>query len=214
MNRILLLFCFFAFGALDAQAQEIRELKEKSVEGRERDTTRNFRGLTKSSTNKNIKNNDAKISDYKIISIENDTTIVDTSLTINKDYKFNYLRKDYFDLLPFSNIGQTYNTLSYDFNDESLMPSFGARALHFNYKEISDVNYYYVATPFTELMFKTAFEQGQLLESLFTVNTSKQFNFSIGYKGLRSLGKYQHILTSTGNFILVRIIKPKIIDII
>ena len=67
MNRILLLFCFFAFGAFDAQAQEIRELKEKSVEGRERDTTRNFIGSTKSSTNKNIKNNDAKISDYKIV---------------------------------------------------------------------------------------------------------------------------------------------------
>ena len=44
------------------------------------------------------------------------------------------------------------------------------------------------------------FEQGQLLDSFFTVNTSPQFNFSIAYKGLRSLGKYQHILTSTGNF--------------
>lgn len=55
-------------------------------------------------------------------------------------------------------------------------------------------------TPFTELMYKTAFEQGQLLDAFFTVNTSKQFNFSIAYKGMRSLGKYQHILTSTGNF--------------
>ena len=49
-------------------------------------------------------------------------------------------------------------------------------------------------------MFKTAFEQGQLLDAFFTVNTSPQFNFSVAYKGLRSLGKYQHILTSTGNF--------------
>ena len=80
------------------------------------------------------------------------------------------------------------------------MPSFGARARHFNFMEVDDINYYYVPTPFTELMYKTAFEQGQLLDAFFTVNTSKQFNFSIAYKGLRSLGKYQHILTSTGNF--------------
>ena len=100
----------------------------------------------------------------------------------------------------FSNIGQTYNTLSYDFANTSLMPVFGARARHFNFIEVEDVNYYYVPTPLTELMFKTAFEQGQLLDAFFTVNTTPQFNFSIAYKGLRSLGKYQNILTSTGNF--------------
>src|SRR5690606_33161442 len=63
-----------------------------------------------------------------------------------------------------------------------------------------DINYYHVPTPFTELLYKSAFEQGQLLDAFFTVNTTPQFNFSIAYKGLRSLGKYQHILTSTGNF--------------
>ena len=80
------------------------------------------------------------------------------------------------------------------------MPNFGARARHFNYMEIDEISYHYVPTPLTELMYKTAFEQGQLLDAFFTVNTSKQFNFSIAYKGMRSLGKYQHILTSTGNF--------------
>ena len=39
------------------------------------------------------------------------------------------------------------------------------------------------------------------MDAFFTVNTSPQFNFSIAYKGVRSLGKYQHILTSTGNFL-------------
>lgn len=203
MNRLILLFCFFTFGVLQAQVTnpvklETRELKDP-IRGERMDSLNN-RGSTRNTSNKNIKNKDAKISDYKIISVENDTIVADTTLTIYKDYKFNYLRKDYFDVLPFSNIGQTFNTLSYNFNDEKLMPVFGSRALHFNYKEINDVYYYYVPTPFTELMYKTAFEQGQLLESMFTVNTSKQFNFSIGYKGLRSLGKYQHIITSTGNF--------------
>lgn len=141
-----------------------------------------------------------KIQDYLIISHKNDTTYVDTALTIKKDYKFNYLRKDNFGLMPFSNLGQTYNSLTYNFENSNVMPSFGARARHFNYMEIEDINYYRVPTPFTELLFRSAFEQGQLADSFFTVNTSPQFNFSIAYKGVRSLGKYQHLLTSTGNF--------------
>jgi len=154
----------------------------------------------KSTSIKNIKNLDAKIEDYLIISHKNDTIHVDTTLTIQKEYKFNYLRRDNFGLMPFSNLGQTYNSLTYQFENTSIMPNFGARARHFNYMEIEDINYYRVPTPLTELFFKTAFEQGQLADSFFTVNTTPQFNFSIAYKGLRSLGKYQHLLTSTGNF--------------
>jgi putative beta-barrel porin len=201
MNRIILvLFSFFAIGLANAQDRPLRPdiKKEKSFNPRFNDSLGEGESRRKSSKTK--KNEDAKIEDYKIISRENDTTYVDTTLTIYKDYKFNYLRKDDFDILPFSNLGQTYNSLSYDFSNNNLMPSFGARARHFNYMEIEDINYYYMPTPFTELMYKTAFEQGQLLDAFFTVNISKQFNFSIAYKGMRSLGKYQHILTSTGNF--------------
>lgn len=142
----------------------------------------------------------AKIQDYLIISHKKDTTFVDTTLTIQKEYKFNYLRRDNFGLMPFSNLGQTYNSLTYNFQNTDLLPRFGARARHFNYMEIEDIYYYRVPTPLTELFYKTAFEQGQLADSFFTVNTSPQFNFSIAYKGMRSLGQYQHILTSTGNF--------------
>jgi hypothetical protein len=141
-----------------------------------------------------------KVIDYLIISYKNDTTYVDTTLSIKKDYKFNYLRKDDFGLMPFSNMGQTYNSLTYNFQNTNLMPGFAAQAKHFFYMEIEDINYYRVPTPLTELLFRTAFEQGQLADSFFTVNTSPQFNFSIAYKGLRSLGKYQHILSSSGNF--------------
>ncbi|MDG1730641.1 MAG: putative porin [Algibacter sp.] len=142
----------------------------------------------------------AKIQDYLIISKDRDTTFVDTSLTIRKDYKFNYLRKDNFGLIPFSNLGQTYNSLTHNFQNTNSMPQFGARARHFNYMEIEDINYYRVPTPLTELFYRTAFEQGQLADSFFTVNTSPQFNFSIAYKGMRSIGNYQHMITSTGNF--------------
>ena len=66
--------------------------------------------------------------------------------------------------------------------------------------EIEDVNYYDVPTPFTELMFRSVFEQGQLLDALYSVNTSRKFNFTISRKGLRSLGNYQHFLSSSSNF--------------
>lgn len=151
-------------------------------------------------TNVNFEGEKPLISEYKIISHQRDTTILDTTLTIFKDYKYNYLRKDDYHLMPFANVGQTYNTLAYDFSELRLKPRMGARARHFNYMEIEDINYFHVPTPLTELYFKTTFEQGQQLDAFFTINTSEQFNFSIAYKGVRSLGNYQNTLTSTGNF--------------
>ncbi len=136
---------------------------------------------------------------YKITSVTCDTTFIDTSLSIQKEYKFNYLRKDNFNLQAFANVGQTYNTLVYDFDRTNLIPLFAAQSHHFNYLDIEDINYYHMPTPLTELYFKTAFKQGQQLDAFFTINTSEQFNFSIAYKGLRSLGSYQHSLVSNGN---------------
>ena len=151
---------------------------------------------------KNTKPKDLKasIEKYLIINYKNDTTYVDTTLTIQKEYKYNYLRKDNFNLMQFANTGQTYNTLSLNASSNKIKPSFSAQARHFNYMEIEDVNYYNVPTPLTDLYFKTVFSQGQNLDAFFTVNTSKEFNFSIAYKGMRSLGNYQNALTSSGNF--------------
>lgn len=141
------------------------------------------------------------IEDYKIISITRDTTTVDTSLTIAKEYKLNYLRRDRYGLLPFANTGQTNNTLIYNFEkNQGTLPRSMAQARHFNYSEYQDIKYYHVPTPVTDLYFRSAFEQGQQLDAFFTINTSPRLNFSIAYKGLRSLGKYQNALTSTGNF--------------
>ena len=147
-----------------------------------------------------LKNLNAKIEDYLIINHDGDTIIVDTSLTINKFHKINYLRKDNFELIPFSNTGHTYNDLSYSVDKVKLFPSFGSRTKHYSYMEIEDVNYYDVPTPFTELMYRSVFEQGHLLDALYSVNTSRQFNFTISRKGLRSLGNYQHFLSSSSNF--------------
>lgn len=137
---------------------------------------------------------------YKIYTLEKDTTIVDTTLNIHKEYKYNLLRKDLFGLLPFANEGQTYNTLNYGLVKHNSFPNFGFTAKHFNYLEVQDINYYSVPTPLTDLYFKTVMEQGQSLDAFLTVNVKPNLNFSIAYKGLRSLGKYINSLTSTGNF--------------
>lgn len=137
---------------------------------------------------------------YKIITLDNDTTYVDTTLTIQREYKSNYLRKDTFGLLQFLNEGQTYNTLNFGLVQFNPFPEFGFKAKHFNYLEVQDINYYNVPTPYTDLYFKSVMEQGQNLDALITVNTSENLNFSAGYKGLRSLGKYGNQLSSTGNF--------------
>ena len=142
----------------------------------------------------------ATISQYRIITLERDTTFVDTSLTIKKEYDYNYLRSDLFGLMPFANEGQAYTTLHYSSKQRSSFPEFGYTGKHFNYYQPNDIKYYSVATPFTELYFKTVMEQGQNLDAFLTLNTSERFNFSLGYKGLRSLGKYINQLSSTGNF--------------
>lgn len=137
---------------------------------------------------------------YKIYTLQKDTTFVDTSLTINSEYKYNFLRKDIFGLMPFSNEGQTYNTLDYGLKNKSIMPMIGFSGKHFNYLEAKDIKYYSVPTPLTDLYFKTVMEQGQSLDAFLTINTKPNLNFSIAYKGLRSLGKYVNFLSSSGKF--------------
>lgn len=140
-----------------------------------------------------------KLTDYKIFSHQRDTTYIDTTLTIEKDYKFNFIQRDDFELLAFNNQGQTFNKLGYDFDKTSLYPETGARAKHFNHYEVEDIKYYEVPTPTTILTWRTGLEQGQFLNSLITLNASKRHNISLAYKGLRSLGKYRNSLSNHGN---------------
>ena len=145
------------------------------------------------------KNPDAKIEDYLIISRSNDTTVIDTSLTIEKYHKINFLRKDNFELVPFSNTGVAYNILTL-LPRNTIVPLMGASNKYFDFDSVDNVVYYDMPTPFTELMYRSVFEQGQLLDAVYSVNTSRQFNFSISRKGLRSLGNYQNFLSSSSNF--------------
>ncbi|MGQ7946684.1 putative porin [Flavobacterium sp. WC2509] len=137
---------------------------------------------------------------YQIITLSRDTTYIDTTQSIRKAYSHNYLRKDNFGLLEFPNIGQAYNTLQYGLNGFSPYPGFGFTAKQFNYAKAEDIRYANVATPVTELYFKSTIRRGQSADSYFSLNVTPRLNFSIAYKALRSEGRYINQQVKAGNF--------------
>jgi hypothetical protein len=138
--------------------------------------------------------------DYKVFSHKRDTTYIDTTLTLQKEYKFNYLRKDLFEFLEFHNQGQALNNLGYSFNTMYRFPDIGFSAKQASYLDIEDIKYYEVPTPTSEILYRTGLQQGQVLDAIFSLNFSKRLNVSLSYKGIRSLGAYRQALVSNGNF--------------
>jgi hypothetical protein len=189
MMRNFFIICFVFFSV--SVFSQIEQQSENSTFSA--DSSRVF------NPGKNIKDIKPSIELYKIYTLQKDTTFIDTTLSIQKEYKYNLLRKDIFGLLPFSNEGQTYNTLDFSLHKQSSFPNFGFTAKHFNYLEVNDIKYYNVPTPLSDLYFKTVMEQGQSVDAFLTINTKPNLNFSIAYKGLRSNGKYINSITSSGN---------------
>ena len=196
MRMKYFLLLVFSFCTLTLFSQERRPPRQKSDSLSAKNNTKD---LPKSDAKKDSVSK-VTIRDYKIISFARDTIFLDTTLTIEKEYKYNYLRQDDFELMPLSNIGQTYNKLGVNAERATMYPQLGAMAKHYNYREVEDMSYYNVATPMTDILFKTTLEEGQLLDAMLTFNTSKRLNFSIGYKGHRSLGKYNSNQIQSGNF--------------
>ncbi|AWG20064.1 hypothetical protein FFWV33_00270 [Flavobacterium faecale] len=183
--RILFFLCLLP-SLLFAQQKPKEEAPRKSLRTEEADP----KDSTKIAT----------VDMYRFISIDRDTTYIDTSLTIQKEYSHNYLRRDTFGLLAFSNEGQPYNTLQYSLNDFSPYPSMGLKGKHFSFIEAGQVRYASVATPVTELFFKSIIGKGQLVDSYFSLNIHPRLNFSLAYKGIRSEGKYINQFANSGHF--------------
>ncbi|WP_405565400.1 putative porin [Polaribacter sp. Asnod6-C07] len=175
--------------------QRLKEQIEGGSFGNSRNDT-----INNSNETKVILSGKTKYTDYKIFSHKRDTSYIDTTLTLQKEYKFNYLRKDNFELLEFHNQGQTFNNLGYSFDNISQFPDIGFSAKQFSYLDVEDIKYYEVPTPTTEILYRTGLQQGQVVDALFTLNFSKRLNVSLSYKGLRSLGEYRQSLVSNGNF--------------
>ena len=177
-KQFLVFIFFFAHIVLFGQSSDLDQ-KLKAQQEQEK--------LEKQSENKK----DILTTDYyKIYYLDGRVESVDTSLNIYKDYKFNFLRQDSFELLEMPNVGSSYNKLGYTFNNRIDYPKLGFRGKHFNYYEAEDIGYYEVPTPFTEIFAKSSFEQGQILDAVISINLSPEFNFTLAHKGYKSLGKY------------------------
>ena len=196
MFRIFTISFFFLF-ALSAMAQinpsRVPNMDNRFLENPDDSTRVDNREIKVKLSEK------THYTDYKVISHSTDTTFIDTTLNLTKYYRFNFTEKDNLELLAFQSQGQTFNNLAYTFDKLSVYPTIGASAKHHSYYEIEDIKYYQVPTPTTILTYRTGMEQGQVMEGMFTFNISKQFNASIAFKGLRSLGNYRHILSDHGN---------------
>ena len=115
--RKIFLYCFLAFFTVSSFAQKEKLSKLKSLE-------EGYDQYSRDSINRGFDEGEIEVeldgkthfTDYKVINYNLDTTYVDTTLTMQKDYKFNYIRKDDFELLPFHNVGQTYTNLAYNFD--------------------------------------------------------------------------------------------------
>ena len=147
-----------------------------------------------------VENIKADIKLYKTFNTKKDTVYIDTSLTIQDEYKYNYLKKDNFGLFSFSNEGYLFNQLDFSRKTNNVLPQFGFNAKHVTYLNNNDIYYYSVPTPLTDLYFKTVMRQGQSLDALLSVNTKPNLNFTAAYKSIRSIGDYFNNLTSSGHF--------------
>ena len=190
---LALLISLFISTGLFSQ-RDLKRAKLKQYSNKQSDSINTFSSTTVTLSGK------TKYTDYKIISHKRDTTYIDTTLTLQKEYKFNYLRKDLFEFLEFHNQGQAVNNLGYSFNNVYPFPDIGFSAKQASYFNIDDIDYFEVPTPTTEILYRTGLQQGQVLDALFALNFSKRLNVSLSYKGLRSLGAYRQALVSNGNF--------------
>jgi hypothetical protein len=189
--RILFFLYFLALPTLlFSQDRSREEAPKRSFSDRLKGTNDKDKDTTKVAT----------MDMYRFITLERDTTYLDTALTIQREYSMNYLRKDLFGLLAFPNEGQPYNTLQYSLTQYSPYPEFGFKGKHFNFLEANQIRYSSVATPVTELFFRSTLGRGHSVDSFFAVNLLPNLNFTIAYKGLRSEGKYINQFTSTGSF--------------
>ncbi len=190
MNRFFLVLIFFSFPFIIFSQENMTD--EEILRGKEQ--------LKQETEKKSEKKDTISIEEYKYYLYKKIEKHVDTSLTIYKDYKFNFLRKDDFELLSFANVGQTYNKLGYNFNERFNLPQIGARGKHFNYFRKEDIQYFNIPTPFTELFAKSTFEQGQILDALVSLNLTPEYNFMLAHKGYKSLGKYQSVRARGNQF--------------
>ncbi len=147
--------------------------------------------------------------DYLYKTQNSDYKLFDMSFDINKSYKFTqFNNKDNFGKIQFSNLGSGFQPLIFEVNDEQNLSVLPTNKSFYNLG-INQVKYYDVKTPTTTFVYHNAMKNGAALESTYTQNVGKTFNFAIEYTGLRSLGLYRNNLAATNNVVFSAHYKSK-----
>ena len=141
------------------------------------------------------------INDYQYHTQFSEKKAFDTTFTIDKYYQFTqFNNKDNFGKIQFSNMGSGFQQLIYETNSEEDLALFPTKK-SFTFLGIKDIKYYDVKTPTTIFHYHNGYNNGGSLQSTYTQNIGKRFNFAIEYMGLRSQGFYQRDLASSNNSI-------------
>src|SRR5690606_16157292 len=109
-----------------------------------------------------------------------------------------YNNRDNFGKIQFANIGTGFNPLVYEYDPEQNLTLLPSNKAH-NILGIRDIRYYDVKTPTAIFVYHNAMRNGVALNSTYTQNIGKTFNFAIEYMGLRSLGNYSNNLAVNNN---------------
>lgn len=169
----------------------------------QQDSIRRNQGLSSSERTIYFNRYKDSIQVYKIISARGDTSVVDTSLTISHIYKMNPTRRDEYGYMPFPNLAEGYTPMVLDIKP-TLTPDYGMDSREMYWYTVDDIRYFNVRTPWSEVMYHSnVFSNmtGQVLDFNFTANAGKKFNFSLGYRGKRTLGLYNYSETHHGQFL-------------
>ena len=136
------------------------------------------------------------IYDYTYRTQFSEKKIFDTAFTHDKTFIFSqYNNRDNFGKIQFANVGAGFNPLVFEVDTEQNLSLLPTNKTYF-IKGIKDVQYYDVKTPTTAFVYHNSVRNGAVLQSTYTQNIGKEFNFAIEYTGLRSQGHYLNSLAS------------------
>ena len=136
------------------------------------------------------------IYDYTYRTQFSEKKIFDTVFTHDKTFVFSqYNNRDNFGKVQFANVGSGFNPLVFEVDTEQNLSLVPTNKSYF-IKGINEVNYYDVKTPTTAFVYHNSVRNGAVLQSTYTQNIGKEFNFAVEYTGLRSQGHYRNSLAS------------------
>lgn len=186
--KYLFFAIFLFFAAMPAKAQV------KIVDSKAQDTL-----VVDSGGKDSLEIYKPTLDDYKFKTQFSDKKTFDLGFPIENYYRFTqFNNRDNFGKIQFANIASGFQPLIFETNSEqnlSVLPSNKS----FFILGINDIKYYDVKTPTTSFVYHNAMKSGAALQSTYTQNIGKQFNFALEYMGLRSPGLYRNSLAASNN---------------